>query len=387
LALSDGRIIVEPTYEAFSGFAEGLAAVKREGKWGVIDIRGRRILAPRYDEVLWFSQGLARARQDGKDGYIDRNGRLVIDTKYYRAGVFSEGLATVGIGEGDDRRYGYINRKGRMVIPPRFRDAWSFNNGLAAARENELWGYIDKTGKFVIPPRFGRVNSFEEGVALVDDGKTDPIDDVPTGHIGLINVSGRLIAPMVYSRTLMHYVDGRMGVRREGKWGFLDTKGKEIIPCQYRDLEAFNDGLAPVKDWGSGKWGVIDRNGVMVVPPQFEHLAWFSCGRAPVNVGGTPTETRGGGIAGGKWGYINRTGQIVIPAVYDSALHFSVLGISEIWEGPKSTFIDRQGRPVNYWLMPNDDDSAIVPASMFDDLPEDTPRLSPTPEELMTMPD
>jgi hypothetical protein len=385
LVLSDGRIIVEPRYEGFWGFAEGLAAVKREGKWGVIDLQGRQILSPRYDEVLWFSQGLARVRLDGKDGYIDRNGRLVIDTKYYRAGVFSEGLASVGVAEGDDRRYGYINRKGKMVIPPRFRDAWSFNNGLAAARENELWGYIDKSGHFVIHPRFGGADSFEEGVAVVNDGG-NPISDVTPPRYGLIDTSGRLIAPMVYSCRSGGYVNGRMDVRRDGKWGFLDRAGKEIIPCQYRDFDAFNEGLAPVQDWDSGKWGVIDRNGATVVPPQFDHLDRFSCGRAPVNVGGTPTERRGGGIAGGKCGYINRTGQIVIPAVYDSALHFSVLGISEIWEGPKSTFIDRQGRPVNYWLMPNYDDSAIVPASTFDDLPENTPRLSPTPEELMTMP-
>ncbi len=40
-----------------------------------------------------------------------------------------------------------------------------------------------------------------------------------------------------------------------GKYGFADTSGKEVIPCIYDDARNFNESLAPVcKD---EKWGFI----------------------------------------------------------------------------------------------------------------------------------
>ena len=80
---------------------------------------------------------------------------------------------------------------------------------------------------------------------------------------------------------------------------------------------------------------------------------------------------------------MDTTGELVIPAVYDGVLPFWETGIAKVWVGHDAHFIDRTGKRINYVFWPNEDGSAVVPASTFDYLPKNCPRLSPSPAELM----
>ena len=53
----------------------------------------------------------------------------------------------------------------------------------------------------------------------------------------------------------------------EGKYGYIDTSGKMIIPPQFEIAEDFSEGLSWVRSWGGGpNFGFIDRTGKMVIP-------------------------------------------------------------------------------------------------------------------------
>ena len=66
-----------------------------------------------YDYIAPFSEGLARVRKGGKWGYINRKGKEVIPFLYDQAYPFSEGLAMV-TGDGEDDHY--INKEGCQVL-------------------------------------------------------------------------------------------------------------------------------------------------------------------------------------------------------------------------------------------------------------------------------
>jgi hypothetical protein len=55
-----------------------------------------------------------------------------------------------------------------------------------------------------------------------------------------------------------------------GKWGFIDKTGNQVIPCAYDDAWDFSNGLAPVEL--NGKCGVIDNAGKMVVRCMFDDV-------------------------------------------------------------------------------------------------------------------
>lgn len=61
--------------------------------------------------------------------------------------------------------------------------------------------------------------------------------------------------------------EGLAGVCRDGKWGFIDTSGREVVPCKYDAVNDFHEGLALVKL--DGKFGYIDKTGCEVIPLQY----------------------------------------------------------------------------------------------------------------------
>ena len=53
--------------------------------------------------------------------------------------------------------------------------------------------------------------------------------------------------------------DGLAIVKLNGKYGFIDKTGKEIIPLIYDSAGDFSEGVANVKS--NGKWITIDQTG------------------------------------------------------------------------------------------------------------------------------
>ena len=86
-----------------------------------------------------------------------------------------------------------------------------------------------------------------------------------------------------------------------GKYGFVNRNGTEVIPCRYDYAGSFIEGLAVVKQ--NGKYGFIDYAGKEVISPKYDMAYSFSHGLAEVK-------------QFGKWGYIDKKGTVVIPIQY-----------------------------------------------------------------------
>ncbi len=130
-----------------------------------------------YDYAGVFSDGLAAVKKDGKYGYIDATGKVVVPLIYDNAGVFSDGLAIVEKGG----KYGCIDQTGKEVIPISliYDYVYAFSDGLAKVRKNDKYGCIDVTGKEVIPCIYDLVYEFSGGLVKVEkDGKCGYIGKV-----------------------------------------------------------------------------------------------------------------------------------------------------------------------------------------------------------------
>jgi hypothetical protein len=56
-------------------------------------------------------------------------------------------------------------------------------------------------------------------------------------------------------------------VTRNGKYGFIDRTGKEIISPQYESANSFSEGLASV---GNSKFGFIDKTGKVIIEFKYD---------------------------------------------------------------------------------------------------------------------
>ena len=107
---------------------------------------GKAVIKLQYDRAAPFSDGLACVRKNGRYGYIDRMGKTVIKFAYREAGTFSNGLASVGNGQ----KFGFIDVEGNLVIPMEYDQQSRFDDrGLAQVIQNDQTYLINKRGEKV----------------------------------------------------------------------------------------------------------------------------------------------------------------------------------------------------------------------------------------------
>lgn len=83
---------------------------------GFLDETGKEIIPLIYQGVFDFSNGLAGVKKDGKWGYIDANGKTVIDFKYDHAESFKNGKAIVQSNDDKTPQWFYIDKTGKALI-------------------------------------------------------------------------------------------------------------------------------------------------------------------------------------------------------------------------------------------------------------------------------
>lgn len=148
-----GELVIKLQYESsiildYNFGEEGLASVKKDGKYGFVDKNGEMAIEPVWDYVSNFSEGLAIL----KHGSIFFPTYCIINFKTdvikkvtgcFELFDFKEGLAIFSIFSKGDIVYGFINENCKIEINVTFEAAKSFSEGLAAVKEYKgKWGYI-----------------------------------------------------------------------------------------------------------------------------------------------------------------------------------------------------------------------------------------------------
>lgn len=100
----------------------------------------------------------------------------------------------------------------------------------------------------------------------------------------------------------------------DGKWGFINKEGEEVIPCKYDDVKPFHEGMATV--WKESndiyKCGFINKEGEEVIPCKYDVVYDFYEDMAVVSLNG-------------KFGIFNRMGTEVVLCIYNEAMVFKNL--------------------------------------------------------------
>ena len=216
-----------------------------------------------YDYTKGFSEGLAGVKKGGKWGFIDRNGNEIIPCKYYYTEGFSEGMAYVEIELEEGRQFAYIDKTGIQrytstdtIYGPREikkYDFKSYSHGMVGVWNNGKYGYIDKMGNVVIP--FGKFDKYDD---VYYESKVDLFIVMKDWKYGIIDRNYNELVPLIYD-DIYPFFEGCAFVVKNEKLGCIDKNGKEIIPCIYNEAAIFSEGVAFVKK--DGHWGCVDNNG------------------------------------------------------------------------------------------------------------------------------
>lgn len=265
-----------------------------------------------------------------------KNTQIIISIFLISAALFSCGggekhyvLSLIPFQESERGSWGFINMEGKVIIEPEFSDKPTvFKDGFAIVYKDG-YRYINEKGE-LSGKKYADATLFEDGIAVVVEENNAPM--------GINQQFEKVFSlPDVYSVGMFSEGMARFS-NLEGKYGFIDNKGKQIIPAKYDYVGNFREGMAIAKTTdknGTALLGFIDKEGkeVIKLSDKFTDLKDFSEGKAAIE-------------QDGKWGFINTKGEIVIKANnYDDVTNFYG-GYASYKDGQEWGLIDEKGEKI-----------------------------------------
>lgn len=244
-----GNIVIPCIYKEVESFKQGLAKVKKEnGGWGFINKMGEEVISCIYEEAESFIQGLAKVKKQNEGwGYIDKAGKEVIPCKYRYISSFCKDIAKIELDYCDDETYKLINKSGEEFFKIKSDYVIEYwNNEGCAVKYNGKMGYFDLNGKEVIPCIYTKVGFNKRGLLICSYNRS-------CNEYEILNTKGQIIAYKgKYDLFDNNTSEEKLIVRRNQKWGCINTSGIEIIPCEYDDIIEFQGGIVWLNR--NGRW-------------------------------------------------------------------------------------------------------------------------------------
>lgn len=244
-----------------------------------------------------------------------------------------------------------INNQGKKAIDlSRYQkvDANRLAGGLLPVQRRNKIGYLNMKGREVVPAIYDVLNESSGWARAVTDGRIVVKKD---GKYGVINTANKTIVPFSSAISdIDNYRGGKARVSKGQTVSWLDKNGKTTSDPnaanndrdrQQNNAGSANNGAATSDrlnssnsvafttlqpDQRDGKWGFVDDSKVTMITYSFDAVRPFSEGLAGV-------------LVDGEWGFVNLGGELVIPFRFDN----EGMASSGSYQGAPS-FVFKQGK-------------------------------------------
>lgn len=259
------------TYEEATGLYNGAIQVRRDDLWGLANASGDLVIPCEYDKISTYSDGQAVAQKDGVTCAVNSDNNRVALYHGSAQDITNFSGNRLGLKLSDGWRVADGNFYTAEIV---LEELGMYTEGCAAAKQNGRWGVLSDDGAtWIVPPEY-------DGVILDELGRCCSQNAVflRRGEEVVLFVDGE---PTGYTcEDAWPFGDGWAAVKKDGKWGFIDTSGAVQIGYQFEEARSFGQHLAAVRQ--GDYWGYLSLRGEVVIEPIFLSAGQFSQGCAPV---------------------------------------------------------------------------------------------------------
>lgn len=255
-----GKMVIPAELQEAFTFSCGWALVKDNGKYTYINPYGQAAKNVPSTSTFYrhFYYNLLTFKSGGKLGKWNTNFREVIPAQYYGIGPNTDaGLIWFSNGT----KVGFVNAQGREVIKAQFDYTSSFSDGCCVVGVDQSsgsrqYGVINTQGGYMIKPQSSPLDNLGQGrIAFYDNNKSE---------WGMCSSSGQKIISAKYD-LISVYSCGLALVERNGKYGYIDVNGHEVIEPKYAYAGDFGEDVAWVQETETSRVELINKNGVTIM--------------------------------------------------------------------------------------------------------------------------
>lgn len=299
-------------------YEKNVLKYEKEGKYGLIDLKGNVITKPIYDSIDGLSnkEGELLVSQNEKYGVINTKGAELINTDYdYITGdeyytqdkKYAISGYILGIKTNDGYRYGYMNYKRKLLLKTEYNEITRLGGIGSENTDKDIFLLAKKDGQYGLIKNKKVIIDFRYQ-SIDYSGVNNLFIVTRSTKMGVYNSSGKKILSVKYDNIdvndtyiqtklkdetayynlLGNRIDkstikesskeeekendvventGKLIPKKSGdKWGFVDNNSKLVVDYKYEEVTSLNEyGFAGIKL--NGKWGSIDENGNVIVEP------------------------------------------------------------------------------------------------------------------------
>jgi len=330
-------------------------------RWGVVDVHGTERVPPRYDAIVRIGKKVVTAKAAGGYAIVSLASGKAAPRQYENVGSIREDVVLAKW----NGKWGVVSANRGVLITPRFDSVEGFDgeDGVCEVSEEHRVGLIDGSGRVLLEPTFKRISSARGGFSPVESEEN---------LWGIVERStGKVRVEPQYVRIKGHdcFESGLAIVRGDGGWGLLGlASNKLLVACKHTDLNRWNDLFAAES---GGVYVLFDMSGGEVVsgglgiadlPKPNALVRGYGIVRAKSGAGlitesgrialplkyedlGIPSEGMIPAKRDGEWGYVDMTGTFVIAPRFGAARSFKN-GVAAVKIGGRFGYIDRAGKQV-----------------------------------------
>jgi WG containing repeat len=338
----DLREVWPVSYDYILPMINGLIPVCKKNKWGLVNFDQKEIIPFDYDSLIWDGEfATSMTKVLGKDQWTFINVKQNVKSNKKYDGIEKANSRFFKI-----KKNGYVgllSSEGKEVVHCVYDSLLELKEKRLAVLFKGQYGIISTNEDWVLAPQPFPIRLVNEQVYLEGQPQhvflkslngsmiyftSNPIrvtdnyleETLPNGinrKIGFDGLQLKLNEPTSVSSEASTNIsraksetnnldnNGLRIIQRQGKFGFVDSRGRLVIPNRYDSMKPFSESMAAFKLLG--KWGYINLEDKIICNPSFDFAGDFLDGYAIVS-------------KNKKFGLIDKTGTGKLSFSYDSII-------------------------------------------------------------------
>ncbi len=340
------------------------------------------------DNNVWYEKSILKVKKDGKYGLIDLTGVELLPCEYDEINALQGIENSILIKKGD--KLGLVNDKGSIIIEPNYKEisnlGETYKEGYITIDEQNQYGVVSTTKKQLLESKYEDIKQIylpnyffvkEEGKLKVINSSgetvlTEGFDDIKSeSSRGLIFVKGNLFGEMNSAgettieakyQYLKEAKEGFYIAKKDDKFGIIDIDQNIKLPFEYIGLTYNEKANLYFAETAEYKTTIIDTDfnikleGIlselntdksyirMRIDDEYKYYN-FKC-EEKANTEILTDNTLFLSKKDGKFGFVNKKGEQVVDYIYDDATEQNEYGFASVKKNGLWGSIDSDGKEV-----------------------------------------
>ena len=328
--------------------------VKKDGKYGLIDLNGAKLLPCEYEEITAL-RGIENSiliKKDGKIGLVNDTGSIIIEPNYKEIKNLGENYKEGYITISEDGKYGVVSTTKMQLLENKYDEVKQI--------------YLPNYFLVVEAGTLKVINS--SGETTLQEGFDDIKSETTKGFIftknnlyGEISTTGEIIIDAKY-QDLKEAKSGDYIAKQNDKYGVIDSVENVKLPFDYLGITYNEKANLYIADDIEYNTSIIDTSctvklkGIlselneaksyikMRINDEYKYYN-FNCEEKP-NTEILSDNTIFLSKQDGKYGFVNKDGEVVVEYIYDDATEQNEQGYVAVKKDGLWGAIDKEGNVI-----------------------------------------